>query len=136
MRLPVALVSLVVLLLAGGLVTGAAHAQPAVAAPPPTGEPTYHSPMRQQCEGELKKDKDWYAILKEQCYAAVQNDASLYATTNHRHVLMAYAAFWLLTVGFVVHLWRRQQALKGEVIRLEQELGRALREDPARGATP
>jgi len=91
--------------------------------------------MRLQCEDELRKDKDWYADLKEQLYAKVQKDASTYATTNNRHVLMAYAVFWLLTVGFVVLQWRRQQVLKGEVARLEQELQRALRDEAKGGAS-
>ena len=109
-----------------------AFAQPATVAPatppPAAGAASYHSPLRLQCEEELRKDKDWYADLKEQCYGAVQNDASRYATTNNRHVVMAYAAFWLLTVGFVVLQWRRQQQLKAEVVRLEQELARALKD--------
>ena len=135
MRLPI-LVTLTVSLVLG-LAAPLALAQPAAPPAPPTaaGEASYHSPMRLQCEDELRKDKDWYADLKEQLYAKVQKDASTYATTNNRHVLMAYAVFWLLTVGFVVLQWRRQQVLKGEVARLEQELQRALRDEAKGGAS-
>ena len=131
LRAPI-VVFLLVVPFVGLLPLARAVAQPATVAPagPPAGqgEATYHSPLRLQCEEELRKDKDWYADLKEQCYGAVQNDAARYATTNNRHVIMAYAAFWLLTVGFVVLQWRRQQQLKAEVARLEQELARALKD--------
>src|SRR6185295_15519046 len=90
---------------------------------PPAGQgvASYHSPMRETCEAEIKKDPDWKADLKEQIWALVQKDASHAATTNNRHVVLAYTAFWILTVAFVVFLWLRQRALKQEIARLEDE---------------
>lgn len=130
--------------------TGSAAAAPAPTEPTPTAAPTappvaqppaaeparnagtasYHSPMRGACEDELAKDHDWFDNLKsrlsEHININVHKDAVRYATTNNRHVVMAYAAFWLLTVGFVLVMWRRQRALAAEIARLEQELSRAV----------
>lgn len=130
MRTIIVCIAVILAATAAAAPVAAQPASPAAQPAPPAGQPSYHSPMRLQCEDELRKDLDWYGTLKEQCYAAIQSDAVNYATTNQRHVFLAYAAFWLLTLGFVVHLWRRQQALRGEVVRLERELARALRDEP------
>ena len=41
---------------------------------------------------------------------------------NEKHVVFAYAALWLLAAGFVIFLWRRQQALKTEIGQLRRDL--------------
>lgn len=41
---------------------------------------------------------------------------------NQRHVIMAYIAMWLVAAGFVLFVWRRQQALKTEIESLRREL--------------
>ena len=41
---------------------------------------------------------------------------------DQKHVILAYAALWLLAAGFVVFLWRRQQALKTEIGQLRRDL--------------
>jgi CcmD family protein len=108
-------------------------AQPAPPAPPAgAGRASYHSPMRTTCEDELAKDKDWFANLKsrltEQINRNVHVDAARYATQNNKHVVAAYAVFWVLTAGFVLLMWRRQRALQDELGRLERELARAVKE--------
>ena len=55
-------------------------------------------------------------------------------TTNNRHVVAAYAAIWLLAVGFVLIMWRRQQAMKLEIARLEDQLRKVEEEDAKRKA--
>lgn len=47
---------------------------------------------------------------------------------NERHVILAYAAMWILAVLFVVFLWRRQQALKTEIAQLRKDLDAAAKE--------
>jgi len=37
-------------------------------------------------------------------------------------VILAYAAMWLLSVGFVLFLWRRQQGLRVEIGQLRRDL--------------
>ena len=44
---------------------------------------------------------------------------------NERHVILAYAAMWLVAAGFVLFLWRRQQGLKIEIERLRRDLDKA-----------
>jgi CcmD family protein len=111
-----------------GLGAGAARAeQPEAAGGAASGEPDkpYRSPMQEQCELELRKDKVWYTTLKEQLRADVhQQDANLIAR-NNKHVIMSYAAIWILTVGFVFFLWSRQRALRAEIARLERDVAAA-----------
>jgi CcmD family protein len=92
---------------------------------PKNPQPKYESPYRQGCEDELAKDRAWWFELEARLRARVHRQASQEITTNNRHVVYAYAAMWLLAVGFVVFLWRRQQALKAELERLSRELKRA-----------
>ena len=47
---------------------------------------------------------------------------------NERHVIMAYAAMWIVAVLFVVFLWRRQQTLKTEIAQLRKDLEAAAKE--------
>lgn len=44
---------------------------------------------------------------------------------NERHVLLAYAAMWIIAALFVVYLWRRQQALRLEIAQLRKDLDAA-----------
>lgn len=44
---------------------------------------------------------------------------------NERHVLIAYAAMWLIAALFIVFMWRRQQALKTEIAQLRKDLDAA-----------
>lgn len=103
-----------------------------LATPPPPQDPnaktkpeTRESEYRQFCEDELLADHDWWFTLEERLIRRVHKQASAEATANNRHVVMAYAAMWLLAVGFVVVLWRRQQRLKAEIERLSSELKKA-----------
>lgn len=89
-----------------------------------TGQPAGLHPhiIRAQCEEALRNDAQWRAELKQQLAAEVhQQDASL-MLTNKKHVVMAYAALWILVAGFVVFMWLKQQGLKAEIARLESEI--------------
>ncbi len=41
---------------------------------------------------------------------------------NERHVIMAYAAMWMLAALFVLFLWSRQRQLKIEIAQLRRDL--------------
>jgi hypothetical protein len=104
-----------------------------LAEPPPPEDPDpakrpppYDSPMRQQCEDELSKDHAWWFNLEGRLRTHTHEQTSKEITTNNRHVVMAYAAIWLIAVGFVVLMWRKQVALRGEIERLSKELSNEL----------
>ena len=90
--------------------------------------------MRQVCEDELIKDHDWWWNLVARLRTSEHNQTAREITTNNRHVVAAYAAIWLLAVGFVLIMWRRQQAMKLEIGRLEDQLRRVEEEDAKRKA--
>jgi hypothetical protein len=47
---------------------------------------------------------------------------------NEKHVVLAYAALWVLSAGFLMFLWKRQQGLKTEIAQLKRELDAAAKE--------
>jgi hypothetical protein len=110
--------------------------RPAEPLPPPTKgrEPPkgYESPMRVQCEEELRKDAGWYATLGKQVRAGVHAADAKMMTRNYKHVVMAYIAIWVITMGFVVFVWLRQSALRAEILRLQRDLERAAGDDKAK----
>ena len=111
-----------------------------LAGPPPPVEPgkpappSQHSAMRQVCEDELIKDHDWWWNLVARLRTSDHNQTAREIVTNKRHVVAAYAAIWLLAVGFVLIMWRRQQAMKLEIARLEDQLRKVEEEDAKRKA--
>jgi hypothetical protein len=67
--------------------------------------------------------------LKADSRARHDEDSRLIAR-NQRHVFLAYAAMWILAMGFVVLMWRRQVGLRGQLQQLKGELEAALKSDP------
>src|SRR3990172_3231551 len=98
----------------------AAAAPPAPAAGAPSADAPYHSPMRNTCEDELRKDKDWNKILRDQLRAGVHEEDADLMLRNKQHVQYAYAAMWVLVAVFLGFLYRKQQGLRGEINRLEK----------------
>jgi len=49
-------------------------------------------------------------------------DAAAHIEKDEKHVILAYAAMWIIAAGFVLFLWRRQQALKAEIAQLRRDL--------------
>lgn len=94
---------------------------------PKSTEPPYESHARQQCENELAKDHAWWFNLEARLRAQIHRQAAKEISTNNRHVVLAYGAMWLAAIGFVVVMWRRQQALKAEIARLARELDKAAK---------
>jgi hypothetical protein len=64
---------------------------------------------------------------------AAHKDAEYHIQKNERHVIYAYAAMWIVAAGFVIFLWRRQQALTAEILQLRRELDAATDGKPGEG---
>lgn len=47
---------------------------------------------------------------------------------NEKHVILAYAAMWIIAAAFVFFLWRRQQMLRGEITQLKADLAAATKD--------
>lgn len=56
------------------------------------------------------------------------NEAFHHVQKNEKHVIYSYAALWVIAAGFLVFLWRRQQALRSEIAQLRSELAAAGKE--------
>jgi len=118
---------------------------PAPAAPPaaPTA-PADVASARAQCtaamnadpkfEAEIVKIADEKAALKRDADTlAAHTDAYAKVQRNERHVIYGYAAMWIIAAGFVIFLWRRQQALQAEIMQLRRDLDAAASDKPAEG---
>ena len=56
------------------------------------------------------------------------NEAAYRIAKNEKHVIIAYAAMWIIAALFVIFLWRRQQSLKSEIAQLRRDLDAAAKE--------
>jgi len=90
--------------------------------------PPYRSPLREQCEAELEKDKTWQAELRQSVRPDVHQEDTNVLMQNKKHVVMAYAALWGLTVVFLVLMWLRQRRLLAEMERLASQIDKAAAE--------
>jgi len=62
--------------------------------------------------------------------AKQHEEAARHIATNEKHVILAYAAMWLVAAGFVLFLARRQIALRREIAILRRDLDAATKENP------
>ena len=124
----------------------AAPAAPAAATEPPASAPPAApaatgdaASARAQCTAamnadpkfaaEIVKIADEKAALKRDADTlAAHTDAYAHVQKNERHVIYGYAAMWIIAAGFVIFLWRRQQALKAEISNLRRDLEAAADE--------
>lgn len=94
-----------------------AVAQPAAARSP--------AELRQICADAMNADPSFseaiIMTINEETYRQHKTAGEAIAK-NEKHVVLAYAALWLLAAGFVIFLWRRQQALKSEIGQLRRDL--------------
>lgn len=112
--------------------TGVAVAdQPAEVPVPAAGAPAQPpgDANREACVAAMNKDpafaKSIIATVDKQIDAktiAAHEQAAAQIAENEKHVLIAYAAMWLIAAAFVVFLWRRQQVLKSEIEQLRKDL--------------
>ena len=49
-------------------------------------------------------------------------DALHHVQKDERHVILAYAAMWIVAAGFVVFMWRRQRGLLVQIEQLRKDL--------------
>jgi hypothetical protein len=68
------------------------------------------------------------ALVKDYDIKQAHVEASAAIAKNERHVIMAYAAMWLLSVGFLIFMWRRQAGLRGQIAELKRDLEAALKD--------
>lgn len=120
--------SLVMTFAMAAVLLGAA-APAAAQEPDKTQEGKYQSPMRAECEAEIEKDAIWNANLRDRYWAEFHEQAERKWKRDKRHVVLAYAALWVLSVLFLGFLYLRQQRLVGEIGRLERDLKRAIAEE-------
>jgi CcmD family protein len=86
------------------------------------------TPKQQECIQEIKNDPSFNALIEENARYAFHRDETSKLTRNNDHVVMAYAAIWVLTVFFVVLVFLRQSKLKAELARLQADLARATKD--------
>ena len=90
------------------------------------------TPERQACTDAMNKDPEFAKSIIATADKQIEQktlDAHVRANAdiaeNEKHVVMAYAAMWIVAALFVVFLWRRQQALKLEIAQLRKDLDAA-----------
>jgi hypothetical protein len=103
------------------LLGSVAHAQ--------EGDADYASPLRGTWQDEVRKDPTLKAEIEDALRHSVHERESATFTRNNKHVVMAYIAIWVLTAGFVLWAFLRQQALKAEIARLRADLAKALKDE-------
>jgi hypothetical protein len=93
------------------------------------------TPQEQACYDLANQDKAFAdSLLRvadkqiDQQIIDAHNAAFHHIQKNEAHVLYAYAALWVIAAGFVVFLWRRQQALRSEIAQLKTDLAAATKE--------
>jgi len=137
-------ISSVVALLASWIVVagfaGAALAQPGPAEhAPPAAAP---SEARKACADAMNADPKFAAEIvkvadekaakqRDDDTLKAHQDAVAHIEKNERQVIYAYAGMWIIAAAFVLFLWRRQQALKGEIANLRRDLDAAAGEATA-----
>ena len=87
--------------------------------------------LRQICADAMNADKTFAQDIVRTVSAKTAQahlDAAKEIATNERHVILAYAAMWLVAAAFVIFLWRRQQLLRTEIARLRKDLDAAAAE--------
>jgi len=116
-------------------------ADPAPAATPPAAAPA--GDARAACTAAMNADPKFAAAIvkiadeaaalqRDRDTVAAHKDADFHIQKNERHVIIAYAAMWIIAAGFVLFLWRRQQGLVREIDQLRRDLDAAA--DDARRA--
>lgn len=115
----------VLVLVMGGV--AAADRIPASASPPAPMDPA-----RKACVDAMNADPAFAKSIAatvdkqiDQKTIDAHTDAAYHIAKNEKHVILAYAAMWIIAALFVVFLWRRQQALKSEIAQLRRDLDTA-----------
>lgn len=126
---------------AGSAAPAAPDAAPAGSAAPdaapmvagPSGHPVdaATADKRKVCAEAMNADPSFaLAIVKTINDKTAQQhvDAAGKIAKNEKHVVLAYAAMWVIAAAFVLFLWRRQQHLKSEIAHLRRDLDAATKD--------
>lgn len=111
-----------------------APTEPAAGAPGPVAPATVDpatADKRKICAEAMNADPSFaLAVVKtiNEKTASQHVEAARRVAKNERHVILAYAAMWLVAAGFVLFLWRRQQHLKTEIANLRRDLDAAAKD--------
>ena len=91
-------------------------------------DPSFAESIIKKAEIQLSVKVNSGQVQKDLCTIELHTDAQNQIATNERHVILAYAAMWLVAAGLVLFLWRRQQALKTELAQLRRDLDAATKD--------
>lgn len=134
--------------------SAAGSAEPAPAPTPTPGAPMEPPPepagLRKTCADAMNADPTFaedilqlaYQVESKRCELVdevaakkrLQLDleqhekAAAAIAKNQKHVILAYAAMWIVAVLFVLFLWRRQQLLRTEIAQLKADLDAATKD--------
>ncbi len=123
----------------GSAGSGSAPAPEAPPAPPPPGQNEPNATARKACTDAMNADPMFEKLIVETAdrkaaEQRLENDrlqheiAAASIAKNEKHVVLAYAAMWIIAAAFVFFLWRRQQALRGEINQLKADLDAATKD--------
>jgi len=96
-----------------------------------------HTPaeLKQICADAMNADPAFKQAIQasidkslDQQTIDAHNDAAYHIQKNERHVILAYAAMWIIAAAFVVFMWRRQQGLVAQIDLLRKDLEAAAKE--------
>lgn len=76
----------------------------------------------------VKEARDVPSLCKDADTVRTHEEAAEHVAKNEQHVIIAYAAMWVIAAAFVIFLWRRQQGLREEIVQLRKELDAATKE--------
>ncbi|MBA2544913.1 MAG: hypothetical protein H0V17_35045 [Deltaproteobacteria bacterium] len=92
------------------------------------GDPAFADRIVKTAEVQLHDKLMAVQVTKDVCTLRDHGDSQADVAKNKKHVLMAYIAMWLVAAGFVMFLWRKQQALKVEIANLRRDLDAATKD--------
>jgi len=93
-------------------------------------DPRFADAIIRTAEMKLAPDKiQREQLIKDGQTIGTHEAHNAWVAKNQRHVIMAYAAMWVIAAGFVLFLWRRQQRLVGEIHQLRKDLDAATKDD-------
>ncbi len=91
-------------------------------------DPAFADYILRRTEQKLNEKLDRDRVQKDLCVVYDHTQAAEHVAKNERHVIIAYVAMWLVAAGFVLYLWRKQQALKHELATLRNDLDAATKD--------
>jgi len=108
-------------------------------APPPTPDPGPNAAARKACTDAMNADPTFEKLvvdtadrraaeLRLQADQEQHQKAASAVEKNQKHVIMGYAAMWIIAAAFVMFLWSRQQALRNEIAGLKADLDAATKD--------